>query len=727
MASGIVTMVSALGTGSRIAVIADMTARIRCLYFSSSSGAGIECDPPWLEGVAQKVKQEILGWIHERIGEEQLDFEFQVSCRLPGRLPPLITVDCSPAGAALAVSILEGLFHREGVIASSRPDTVFSGSAEALSVVEVTGAARSDQQAAAQGQGKTLLAPFLTGDQRLSTLDELFDRAFEGNRPTDCVRRTLELAILLGRVEEVGLYSHYREARRLAGQDKARAARYIRESMNALRGSPLIRLALQGLQLCLERETGQVFTRDSDRALAEFAGELKRMGCRALQVDQMARHAFLLREEKREEDAATVMRRLERESQDLFQEVENRDRTPIAMVPYMQGRLAYYRGDFQESLDRYAEACRLIGRPIDSVFEETLSDLYNSAGKDFNDIYDFPMALELFARALEIRRRGSLEEKIARTKGSAAEALLRLGVLPGAESLYREDLDNLKRIGQRRDIPRVQNYLGNALLAQGSYGKAEELFRSTLDQYETARDFRNLPYSLLGLFLALLGQGKRTDEMASLIAPHEAGFPSKGTEVLPVANLHLVRGKLRQKAGQFEAAFSDLCQAIALLDQEQYTVEAAVVLLEAAAIFVRPGAEGESGSLETMTQEALRGLRKRHPDLSLPSGDASTGLLEAASWLLQFFERTHASGRRYFGEITKLESGNSTYARFWPEVTTQIEEKPCLRSPDAFFEEMRGYVRRACERWASPSEALEDIRRAQEMVFPYNVVFRVIP
>lgn len=177
MAWGIVTAgLGSLGGGSKIAVVGNVETRVRRLYFSPGV-ARIECDPPEIEAVARKAKQGVLCWIEKKAGERELDFDLQVSCRLPGKLPSLVKVDYSLAEAALAVSILEGLFRREGITTSPRSDLVFSGSAESLSVVEVTGATRSGQQKAAQGQQKTLLAPFLPGDQRLSTLDELFARA----------------------------------------------------------------------------------------------------------------------------------------------------------------------------------------------------------------------------------------------------------------------------------------------------------------------------------------------------------------------------------------------------------------------------------------------------------------------------------------------------------------------------------------------------------------------
>lgn len=157
-------------------------------------------------------------------------------------------------------------------------------------------------------------------------------------------------------------------------------------------------------------------------------------------------------------------------------------------------------------------------------------------------------------------------------------------------------------------------------------------------------------------------------------------------------------------------------------------MEAAVVLLEAAVTLIWPGAGKASGSLEAKARETLQDLQTSHSDLPLSLGDIPADLREAAFWLLQFFEETHAESRRHFPKVAaSLESGNPAYAYLWPEVNAQLGGNPCLCSPQAFFGEMRGHIERARERWTVPLEALETVRRAQAMVFPYNVVFRVIP
>lgn len=104
MAWGIVTAgLGSLCGGSKIAMVGNVETRVRRLYFFPGV-ARIECDPPELEAVTRKAKQGVLCWIEEKVGERELDFDLQVSCRLPGKLPSLVKVDYSLPGAGDAVA-----------------------------------------------------------------------------------------------------------------------------------------------------------------------------------------------------------------------------------------------------------------------------------------------------------------------------------------------------------------------------------------------------------------------------------------------------------------------------------------------------------------------------------------------------------------------------------------------------------------------------------------------
>ena len=126
---------------------------------------------------------------------------------------------------------------------------------------------------------------------------------------------------------------------------------------------------------------------------------------------------------------------------------------------YLKGRGLYYRGEFIDAIRNLKKAKEY------ATDEELLSNIYNTTANIFTDNLYFDEALTLANRALEIRKKLYLDEKVNDTLSLIGGIYLKQNKLNKAYESFKE---------VKREDSRINNYRAKTAILRGFLNKAEE-------------------------------------------------------------------------------------------------------------------------------------------------------------------------------------------------------------------------------------------------------------
>ncbi len=274
---------------------------------------------------------------------------------------------------------------------------------------------------------------------------------------------------------------------------------------------------------------------------------------------------YRLSEIGQETDAAKALDRLKDITDQLNSLVPGLQDEVVGSIWLHQGRLAYYRGDFAESLEQLGKEWRLqvkqAGHPsarIRRLFANVLCDTGH-----------FAAARELAWGASRYQVQND-EPEDYKSLGRLAEIFLRSGDTTSARRYYRMSWKKQQEHAGAVGKPltgQTPTYLGHTALLRGELDEAERcyLWAGRLDR--KCGDGFN-PYTLMGR-VAVANRRGDADGVARLVDPHLEGLKElKGAQVLPAAVIDI--GRFR--AGLLDAA--ELEGTTRRLIGEMYFVEA---------------------------------------------------------------------------------------------------------------------------------------------------------
>jgi len=424
--------------------------------------------------------------------------------------------------------------------------------------------------------------------------------------PAGIMRLALEWLVLFDPETQGAEADLWHEAERRAAENLTVLVSWFDEVKQRLPRSRVIQATLTALE-----SLAQFQTDGNTETLERTCAQLENTGYRLTAVWLLTRWSFLLREQRDQEGAEQCLRRAAAIQRTLPLV------GPVPVVLHQLGRSLYFQARFAEALEQYWRAYSFLQRA--SGADELWADFYNSAGKCFNDIYQFAMALELCERARQVRITLGQDNTLARTYGAMGETYWRAGNLQEAEHCYHQQLDLWQQRGQAGNTMRTTNYLANVLFAQGKVEEAGGLYRDTEVYYRAqmdkgeARELKNLVYSIEGLARVAAAQGswgeiqrivEENFEMACRsLAPNEA-------EILPVALLGYLDALRLRREGDVTAAAARLVVVEKLL-QPLYPAELAMVLIEQIIGDIHqapPGSPAAVGEYEQLLERAAEVL-----------------------------------------------------------------------------------------------------------------------
>ena len=274
---------------------------------------------------------------------------------------------------------------------------------------------------------------------------------------------------------------------------------------------------------------------------------------------------YRLSEIGREADAGKALDRLKEITDRLNSLVPGLQDDVIGSIWLHQGRLAYYRGDFAESLEQLGKEWRLqvkqAGHPsarIRRLFANVLCDTGHLAA-----------ARELAWEASRHQVQND-EPEDYKSIGRLAEIFLRSGDTGAARRYYRMSWKKQQEYAVTTGKPltgQTPTYLGHTALLRGELDEAERWYlRAERLERKCGGDFN--PYTLMGR-VAVASRRGDDDGVARLVDPHLDRLESLlGAQVLPAAVVAI--GRVR--AGLLDAV--ELEGTTRRLIEEKYFVEA---------------------------------------------------------------------------------------------------------------------------------------------------------
>ena len=400
-----------------------------------------------------------------------------------------------------------------------------------------------------------------------------------GSGPERVMRLALEWLVLFDSETQGSETDLWREAERRAAENLSSLVVWFEEVRQRLPHSRVIQAALTAL-----KSLAKFRTEGNLDMVERTLSQLEAAGYHLTTVWLLTRWAFLLREQRQEELANQCLERAAaiQASLPLTQ--------PVPILLHQVGRRYYYQARFADALRSYWDGYRFLERTPGK--DDLCADFYNSAGKCFNDMYQFALALELFERARQIRAKLRHNETLARSWGAMGEVYWRVGDLDDAERCFRQDIELSQQAdrarNERREEMRAKNYLANVLFAKSAWDDAETLYRETETYYRArfeagnTNEFRNLAYSLEGLARTAAARGQ-WDEVARLEqrdAEHaQRLLTPDDPAILPVALLRYLHALRWQHEHAPVGALTRLYEVEKMLEP-LYPVERAMVGLE---------------------------------------------------------------------------------------------------------------------------------------------------
>lgn len=213
-----------------------------------------------------------------------------------------------------------------------------------------------------------------------------------------------------------------------------------------------------------------------------------------------------------------------------------------------------------ESYGDYDTAMQHAQYSIDSasknLYREGEGDGLTTLGLIHNRLCDFPHALTMFEKGLEIRKELKNDKAIASSLNLIARTYVLSGEFEMARDYYQQSLDLRERINDTGGIP--WTYLGMATLLkkQDKFQEAIQYLEKGLDLNTRHSDLRLELLCNLGLGKAYLGLKYLQDADHYL---HKAMEIAEEMGVKPLqADVHLAMGEYYEQIGNFERSLAHL-------------------------------------------------------------------------------------------------------------------------------------------------------------------------
>lgn len=501
----------------------------------------------------------------------------------------LLESDITLTRAAAVVTFVRALAEKAQIRLPPLQDTAVVGMIESDGNLLCPSSvkAREIMQALAGIGCQRLIGPFSTTDAALQGLEikpahNLHNllRLTLGDDPLAVMRLILEWLVFSDPEVQGAEIDLWREAEQRAAENLSSLTSWFD---NEVKQRPPRSQVIQAALMALESLTRFQTDGNSD-TLEQTCSQLETTGYRLTAVWLLTRWSFLLREQRHDEEADRCLQHAD--------EVQKRLplMQPVLTFLHQVGRAHYYRARFTEALRSYWTGHSFLERTAGR--DELRTDFYNSAGKCFNDTYQFAMALELFERARQIRARLRQDKTLARSYGAMGEVYWRMGDLDDAERCFRQNVELSKRAeherNEHRDEMRAKNYLANVLFAKGAWDEADTLYRETEAYYRarfdagSTNEFGNLAYSVEGLARTAAAcndwkEVARLDEAHTALAQHL--LKPDEPAILPVALLRYLNALRWQREGNTVGALTRLYEVETML-APLYPAERAMIVAE---------------------------------------------------------------------------------------------------------------------------------------------------
>jgi len=247
-----------------------------------------------------------------------------------------------------------------------------------------------------------------------------------------------------------------------------------------------------------------------------------------------------------------------REFEDKFalRDLSNKEKS---IYFYLKGRGLYYRGEFIDAIRNLKKAKEY------AVDEELLSNIYNTTVNIFTDNLYFDEALNLANRALKIRKKLHLDEKVNDTLSLIGGIYLKQNKLNKAYECFKE---------VKREDSRINNYRAKTAIWRGFLNKAKEYidnskeFESKGKVYDKKGFLRSI--EMLYLFK------KNEFEKAKEFFKNEFVLPEKRESVDAVVwgLVYSIMSEIYFKEDKKEDLFKSLFMGVKNLLSDNYILEA---------------------------------------------------------------------------------------------------------------------------------------------------------
>lgn len=528
-------------------------------------------------------------WWSSALVEPSFAADFAVTSTEASVVKDLLASDITCTRAAALVASVRALAERAQIRLPSLEHTAVVGMIESGGELSCPSSVKTREitQALAGVGIQRLIGPFSTADPALQgleikpahNLDGLL-RLTLGDDPVAVMRLILEWLVLFDPDIQGPEAEVWREAERRAAENLSVLHEWFAEITRRPPRSQVIRQGTLAALASLANSQSGHDTQAPERTVAA----LQKAGYQLTAVWLLTRWAFLLREQQYPVEADRCLQNAEQ----LQQALPLAQPTPVLL--HQLGRALYSKARFAHALEKYWQGWSFLHQSAGN--NDQRADFYNSAGKCFNDVYQFAMALELFERARRIRVTLRQNDKQARTSGAMGEAYWRVGDVDNAERCCRKNVELSQQVGRarndRHDEMRATNFLAHILFAKGDFDGAEPLYRQTEKYYGERYDrgeqneASNLVYSIEGLARVAAARRQWNGVQQFVVDTFEAArgtLKPTNAAVLPVALLAYLDALRLRRTGDHEAATIRLQEAETLL-QALYPAERAMVLIE---------------------------------------------------------------------------------------------------------------------------------------------------
>jgi len=239
-----------------------------------------------------------------------------------------------------------------------------------------------------------------------------------------------------------------------------------------------------------------------------------------------------------------------------LKDLNNREKS---IYYYLKGRGLYYRGEFIDALRNLTKAKEY------AVDEVLLSNVYNTTANIFNDNLYFEEALNLAYRALEIRKKLYLDEKVNDTLSLIGGIYLKQNRLNKAYEYFKS---------VKRDDSRINNYRAKTAILRGYINKAYEYIQKAkeYESTQTEPDKKGFVRSIEMFYLFKKGKYEKVKEFFA----NEFVLPEKRVNVDAIVwgLVYSILSEVYFKEGKKEDLFKSLFNGINKLLEDNYIIEA---------------------------------------------------------------------------------------------------------------------------------------------------------